>query len=302
MLILRVSGEGEQGLESEGVTVHRIQMEGFIDGEEEQLDSCCSGGGTRIIQIHRVVAKLPICSLGSADKHQNEKTSARQVLAETVIMADEAAVVEEGISPVQSPLVEVSFQKNVNRKQKYLEAEPKALGITQICLSLFNITCASVFLANRVCRLPPQIPFLVSSLLVLIAGIVAVAGQNLHLPTLRACLGMQIVACCASLINMICTIVKMEYASYFCWNTHHSYNESFDYEDICYQLRDAQMPFYAESEVIQALLFAISVTLAAYCCKVVNCCSPTPKTPVITVQAPQTSKEETVGYMTSAEE
>lgn len=34
MLILRVSGEGEQGLESEGVTVHRIQMEGFIDGEE----------------------------------------------------------------------------------------------------------------------------------------------------------------------------------------------------------------------------------------------------------------------------
>uniref|UniRef100_A0A3Q1HBI9 Uncharacterized protein n=2 Tax=Anabas testudineus TaxID=64144 RepID=A0A3Q1HBI9_ANATE len=215
-------------------------------------------------------------------------------------MADEAAVVEEGISPVQSPLVEVSFQKNVNRKQKYLEAEPKALGITQICLSLFNITCASVFQAKHLCPIP-QIPFLITSLLVLIAGSVAVAAQNLHLPMLRVCLGMQIVACGASLVNMIWSMLNLAAVATVCWHFYYDYNDPF-HSDTCRKIWDAQMNFYAESEVIQALLFAISVTLAAYCCKVVNCCSPTPKTPVITVQALQTNSEETVGFMTRAEE
>lgn len=35
--------------------------------------------------------------------------------------------------------------------------------------------------------------------------------------------------------------------------------------------------FSAEIIVLEVALFAISATLAAYCCKVVNCCSPAPK-------------------------
>uniref|UniRef100_A0A4W6FB93 Uncharacterized protein n=1 Tax=Lates calcarifer TaxID=8187 RepID=A0A4W6FB93_LATCA len=126
---------------------------------------------------------------------------------------------------------------------------------------------------------------------VVIAGSVAVAAQNLHLPTLRACLGMQIVACAASLFNMICSLVKMEDMFTFCW--HYAYdNNTLRYGEICQRLENTQSHFYAESVVIQAALLAISATLAAYCCKVVNCCSPAPKMPVITVQAPPVQQQE----------
>ncbi|XP_018549369.1 uncharacterized protein LOC108895203 [Lates calcarifer] len=207
-------------------------------------------------------------------------------------MADEAAVVlEEGASTTQKPLVAVTFQRNVHRKQKYLEAEPKALGVTQIGLSVFQIVCVSVFLAKGLSHLSTDIAFFISSLLVVIAGSVAVAAQNLHLPTLRACLGMQIVACAASLFNMICSLVKMEDMFTFCW--HYAYdNNTLRYGEICQRLENTQSHFYAESVVIQAALLAISATLAAYCCKVVNCCSPAPKMPVITVQAPPVQQQE----------
>ncbi|KAM9834178.1 uncharacterized protein ACBT44_010468 [Syngnathus typhle] len=39
---------------------------------------------------------------------------------------------DEAIAPessTQNPLVSVTFQRDPNRKQKYLEAEPKALGL-----------------------------------------------------------------------------------------------------------------------------------------------------------------------------
>ncbi|XP_055359990.1 uncharacterized protein LOC114844764 isoform X4 [Betta splendens] len=202
-------------------------------------------------------------------------------------MADEAAVVEEDISPAQSPLVTLSFQRNDTRKQKYLEAEPKALGITQMGLSLYNIICASVFLAKGITHLEHQIPFFVSSLLVVIAGSVAVVALNLHLPTLKACLGMQIVACIASIVNMFIAEIKMEVETYSCWN---HYNDTVDSEDFCNQLRKVHLQFYAESALVQVALFAISVTLAVYCCKVVNCCAPAPKMPVITVQASPTQQ------------
>ena len=49
-----------------------------------------------------------------------------------VCVSDEAAVVEAGSA--ESPLVAVTFQRNVHRKEKYLEAEPKALGVQCVCV------------------------------------------------------------------------------------------------------------------------------------------------------------------------
>ncbi|KAK2852058.1 hypothetical protein Q5P01_008334 [Channa striata] len=199
-------------------------------------------------------------------------------------MADEAAVVEEDSSPAQSPLVAVSFQRNANRKQKYLEAEPKALGITQICLSVFNILCASVFLAKGAHQLTSEIPLFISSLLLVIAGSVALAARNLHLPTLKACLGMQIVACGACVVNLICTLVKMDDMPHYFW--HYYYDRRTPQAEMFSRFEVVVHHFYAESGIIQVVLFAISATLAAYCSKVVNCCAPAPKMPVITVLAP----------------
>ncbi|XP_037832617.1 uncharacterized protein LOC108242261 isoform X2 [Kryptolebias marmoratus] len=148
-------------------------------------------------------------------------------------MSDEEVVVEEGIPSSQNPLVSVTFQRDSRRKEKYLEAEPKALGITQIGLGLYKIIGVGVLLAKGQGEPSLDITLIVLSLLVVIAGYVAVSAQNLHLPK------------------------KM-----------HAH-------------------FFAGGVLIQAALLAISVTLAAYCCKVVNCCGPAPKMPMITVQTPQ---------------
>ncbi|XP_044040884.1 uncharacterized protein LOC122870627 isoform X1 [Siniperca chuatsi] len=198
-------------------------------------------------------------------------------------VSDEAAAAEEGTSLAQSPLVTVTFQRDVHRKQKYLEAEPKALGITQIGLSVFQITCESVFMAKDL-RYKTGISFFISSLLVILAGSVAIAAQNLHLPTLRACLGMEIVACGASIFNIICTLLNMDRLPSYCHNYFYD-NATLHYGETCYLIESTQSHFYAEYMVIQVTLLAISGTLATYCCKVTNCCSPAPKMPVVTVQA-----------------
>lgn len=47
---------------------------------------------------------------------------------------------------------------------------------------------------------------------------------------LRACLVMQIVACVASIVNIVCTLIK-DTTPYYCW---HSY--MMDYGEICHKI------------------------------------------------------------------
>ncbi|XP_055359988.1 uncharacterized protein LOC114844764 isoform X2 [Betta splendens] len=219
-------------------------------------------------------------------------------------MADEAAVVEEDISPAQSPLVTLSFQRNDTRKQKYLEAEPKALGV---------VIAGSVAVVALNLHLPTLKACLGMQIVACIASIVNmfIAEIKMEVETyscwnhyndtvdsedfcnqlrLKACLGMQIVACGASIVNMVCALIKMEVETYSCWRNYHPYNDTFNGDDLCYEVRKVHLQFYAESALVQVALFAISVTLAVYCCKVVNCCAPAPKMPVITVQASPTQQ------------
>ncbi|XP_035375617.1 uncharacterized protein LOC113584716 isoform X3 [Electrophorus electricus] len=113
-------------------------------------------------------------------------------------------------------LVEVAFQKDPYQKNKYLEAEPKALGITQIMLSLFLMSIRYAISGNESMA---HLIFGGLSLFGLIAGGVAVGAQNLHLPTLKACLGVQVVMCVVSVFCMI-TNLGTEFESpgfRFCW-------------------------------------------------------------------------------------
>ncbi|KAM9424690.1 uncharacterized protein KZ484_003965 isoform 5-T6 [Pholidichthys leucotaenia] len=152
-------------------------------------------------------------------------------------MAAGASARLEDLGPDQSPLVAVTLQRDVHRKKKYLEAEPKALGITQLGLSIYVITCTLVFLSQRLDS-TEDIALFILSPLVMIAGILAIVAQNLHLPTK----GLKV--------------------------------------------------FCAGGILIQAALFAISVTLACYCCKAANCCCPDRKMPVIAIYAPPAKPQE----------
>ncbi|XP_052340672.1 uncharacterized protein LOC127913154 isoform X2 [Oncorhynchus keta] len=160
---------------------------------------------------------------------------------------------EEAVPGAEGPLVTVTFQRTPHKKQKYLESQPKALGV-------------------------------------IIAGSLAIAAQNLHLPTLKACLGMQVVACVASVINLIVSVSDMagHRHGYSCWI--YAEINSTDHNDSCYSITDSTAHYFAELVLIQTALIAISVTLAAYCCKVVNCCSPGQRMPVITLQVPPTQQ------------
>ncbi|XP_038849589.1 uncharacterized protein LOC120047996 isoform X2 [Salvelinus namaycush] len=181
---------------------------------------------------------------------------------------------EEAVPGAEGPLVAVTFQKTAHKKQKYLESEPKALGVTQIALSVFYISSVIVILTNSISMVVEDLTQIIGSVFVIIAGSLAIAAQNLHLPTLKACLGMQVVACVASVINLIVSVSDMaghEYG-YGCWK----YVEinSTDHNDSCYSITASTEHYLAELVLINTALIAISVTLAAYCCKVVNCCSP----------------------------
>ncbi|XP_041926524.1 uncharacterized protein LOC121690163 isoform X2 [Alosa sapidissima] len=125
------------------------------------------------------------------------------------------------------PLVQVTFQKDPNRKKKYLESEPKALGCTQIVLAFFLVNAGLLNWSPGWSTME-----IINGIFVIIAGSVAIAAQNLSLHT---------------------------------------------------QVEDH---YSAEIKVVMATILGISITLATYCCKVIQCCSPAGFMPVITVNAP----------------
>ncbi|KAM3591130.1 uncharacterized protein V6R79_022961 [Siganus canaliculatus] len=190
-------------------------------------------------------------------------------------MSVETAVVEEGVNPAQSPLVAVTFQEDANRKLKYLEAKPKALGITQIGLVLFQVNFVIVFMAKGVMdmkNLFPEIPFFICSPVVVIAGSVAVAARNLHVPTLKACLGMQIVACLLSMFNILLSMDMVSYMYFDCWMGPDWDSQPIHFHNICDIVETTNINALAQFVILDVVLVAISITLAVYCCKAIGCC------------------------------
>ncbi|XP_035375615.1 uncharacterized protein LOC113584716 isoform X1 [Electrophorus electricus] len=176
-------------------------------------------------------------------------------------------------------LVEVAFQKDPYQKNKYLEAEPKALGITQIMLSLFLMSIRYAISGNESMA---HLIFGGLSLFGLIAGGVAVGAQNLHLPTLKACLGVQVVMCVVSVFCMI-TNLGTEFESpgfRFCWRDSQNSTSG---RILCGKLLDMYEHVIGVKLLAQAAQIALSATLAAFCCKVIQCCSPRTSVPVIAV-------------------
>lgn len=207
----------------------------------------------------------------------------------------------QGIGPsavgAAEPLVAVTFQKNPHRQQKYLEAMPKALGVTQITLSVNQLCSFTFFNVTQKMFSAINIINAIGPVLIVVAGILALAAQNLHLPTLKACLGMQVVACVFSIFNLfdIMANLSMLVPPMQCWDQSHFMehdNSTEDYSKTCILLEDSLLRYNGVSILVLAALFAISVTLAAYCCKAVNCCSPVTRMPVITIQAPPTQPRE----------
>ncbi|KAA0723033.1 hypothetical protein E1301_Tti005151 [Triplophysa tibetana] len=191
-------------------------------------------------------------------------------------------------NPLRSPsdLLEVTFQKNPNQTFKYREAEPKILGVTEIALTVFFIssrtaTFSEDYESNRVIM-----PF---SSISIIAGGLAIAAEKLHPAMLKACLGMQIVMCVIYgfiLTTVTHQIPHMSFNS-TCWPYYD--NESpvdGPFRGICNGIIEGYTHLELIYQLIMAVQIALSATLAVYCCKVIQCCSPSSHVPVIAMKSP----------------
>ncbi|XP_051754456.1 uncharacterized protein LOC127515157 [Ctenopharyngodon idella] len=181
-------------------------------------------------------------------------------------------------------LLEVTFQRNPRQKYKYLEAEPKILGLTEIALTVFFIGCRIQFyMVVSIERITNNI-MLAFSCVGIIAGSVAIAAQKLHLPTLKACLGMQVVTCVAYTFCLIFTLSEHEHLG-FCWYFHND-SEIIHENNTCLLLEDGFSHLSLLDQLMEVTQIALSVTLAAYCCKVIPCCTPRSHVPVIIMTPP----------------
>ncbi|KAK9972100.1 hypothetical protein ABG768_025431 [Culter alburnus] len=191
-------------------------------------------------------------------------------------MADEPQI-ESWEDRNPGEILDIRFQKNPNQKLKYLEAEPKILGVTQIALAVFLSFAILLFYVNGMSTIADAVSG-GTSVIIIIAGRVAIAAQNLHLPTLKACLGMQVVACTTS---VICILLHLSvFTSLFhCWDPDLEPSQ----RTICRHLETGFENYLALQKLVLSVQIALSATLAAYCCKVIQCCCPTSSMPVITV-------------------
>ncbi|XP_048041693.1 uncharacterized protein LOC125265488 isoform X2 [Megalobrama amblycephala] len=181
-------------------------------------------------------------------------------------------------------LLEVTFQRNPRQKYKYLEAEPKILGVTEIALTVFFIGCRIQFYTGgSVGRITNNV-LLAFSCVGIIAGSVAIAAQKLHLPTLKACLGMQVVTCVAYTFCLLITLNQHEQPG-SCWYFHND-SEIINENSTCLLLEDGFSHLSLLDQLMEASQIALSATLAAYCCKVIPCCTPRSNVPVIIMTPP----------------
>lgn len=196
-------------------------------------------------------------------------------------MEDELQI-ESGEDRNAGELLHIRFQKNSNQKLKYLEAEPKILGVTQIAFAVFFIFAVVVY--ENGLTMYTDVAMItggIASMIITIAGSLAIAAQNLHLPTLKACLGMQVVSCIASVISIFIHLTVMP-PIYLCWL--HDIEASKN--TTCKNLSNGFENYVGLQELVLAVQIALSATLTAYCCKVIQCCSPVSSVPVITINGP----------------
>ncbi|CAM4516266.1 unnamed protein product [Leuciscus chuanchicus] len=196
-------------------------------------------------------------------------------------------------------LVEVTFQRNPRQKYKYLEAEPKILGVTEIALTVFFIGCRIPFfigMSIEYTRHSHPVDFrmyfewvtdtimLTFSFVGIVAGSVAIAAQKLHLPTLKACLGMQVVTCVTFTFCLFSTAHQYLYPG--ACRLYYNYNETVPENSTCTLVEEGFSLLSSMDKLVEATQIALSLTLAAYCCKVIPCCTARSHVPVIVMMPP----------------
>ncbi|TRY69676.1 hypothetical protein DNTS_030264 [Danionella cerebrum] len=211
------------------------------------------------------------------------------------MMCDPAGDPEADVptAPVDSgeTVMEITFQKNPRQKYKYLEAEPKILGVAEIAFSLYLIGWKIPLYLDE--ALPTTDLTIAFACVGIIAGSVAIAAQNLHLRMIKACLGMQVIASVGFVYCGLFTVATQHSHPLVCWynnNYSHEYPHETPENTTCAVLEVFTSQMALVDELVVTVLLILAITLAAYCCKVVPCCAPRSNVPVIAMSLAATQQ------------
>ncbi|XP_015196058.1 uncharacterized protein [Lepisosteus oculatus] len=188
-------------------------------------------------------------------------------------------------SPGKTPLVSLTFEKDPDRKRKFLEADPKILGVAQIMLSLFNIGMSTIGCLTVQHNCKVELASIFVSLCTIAAGSISISAQDLHLPKLKACLALQIIG--GALLVVVWPLhlgtINVVYSYKLCW-TESNMTEA--RTTLCDSFQAVYGRISAEGELVQVALIAVCMTLAVYSGKAIQCCGQGSRMPVITVNSP----------------
>ncbi|XP_041093194.1 uncharacterized protein LOC121305582 isoform X3 [Polyodon spathula] len=163
----------------------------------------------------------------------------------------------------EGPAVTIRFEKVQNRIQKFREGHPGSLGLMEVN--------------------------------VLIAGALAIASdKTLRLPLIKACFCMEVLgsACTGFMLFIYSWPTVGYYSSYHPYCEYRFWNETHSQElKLCQKYELISDFVYMESLFALAAQVAVSITIASYCCKAVQCCGAPRSVPVISVQQPSQQAE-----------
>ncbi|XP_041093406.1 uncharacterized protein LOC121305730 isoform X2 [Polyodon spathula] len=195
----------------------------------------------------------------------------------------------------EGPAVTIHFEKAQNRIQKFREGHPGPLGVTQIMLGLFNFGFI-IILTVQFQKPSEDIWFhITAAFLVLIAGALAIAcDKTLRLPLIKACLGMEVLgsAYICFILFFFGSFTVVNYPDYQAYCEYHFENETHSQElRLCQKYEIVKNYVVMEMDFVFLTQVAVSITIASYCCKAVQCCGAPRSVPVISVQQPSQQAE-----------
>ncbi|XP_041093193.1 uncharacterized protein LOC121305582 isoform X2 [Polyodon spathula] len=173
----------------------------------------------------------------------------------------------------EGPAVTIRFEKVQNRIQKFREGHPGSLGVTQIMLCVFFFACGTIQYGS---------PFAEHW-----AEVAAVF-------LIKACFCMEVLgsACTGFMLFIYSWPTVGYYSSYHPYCEYRFWNETHSQElKLCQKYELISDFVYMESLFALAAQVAVSITIASYCCKAVQCCGAPRSVPVISVQQPSQQAE-----------
>ncbi|XP_067915912.1 membrane-spanning 4-domains subfamily A member 15-like [Heterodontus francisci] len=168
--------------------------------------------------------------------------------------------------------------------QKFLEGEPKALGVTQVMIGLVEISFGVPLVLTPHLGATSFAASLVMGIVFIVSGALSIAaGKNPHIKLLRACLAMNIISSFLAACGVVIYIVNIAMTPECISMSTHCEQVGYLYSTIYYTL--------VVLLIFTILEFTVSIVISAFVCKSTRCCHAYSSMPVILLESGMTDEQ-----------